>query len=62
MKNVECKYFNICGGCSLLNVDYDRQLKLKQQQVVDALSEFNINTKVEKTVGMYYPYKYRNKG
>lgn len=61
MKNVECKYFNICGGCSLLNVDYDRQLKLKQQQVVDALSEFNINTKVEKTVGMYYPYKYRNK-
>lgn len=61
MKNLECKYFNICGGCSLLNVDYERQLKLKQQQVVDALSEFNISTKVEKTIGMYYPYKYRNK-
>ncbi len=61
MKNLECKYFNICGGCSLLNVDYDKQLKQKQQQVVDALSEFGLNPKVEKTVGMFYPYKYRNK-
>lgn len=61
MKNLECKYFNICGGCKLLNVDYEKQLKQKQQQVLDALAEFNINAKVDKTVGMFYPYKYRNK-
>ncbi|MBQ2864150.1 MAG: 23S rRNA (uracil(1939)-C(5))-methyltransferase RlmD [Clostridia bacterium] len=61
MKNLECKYFNICGGCKLLNVDYEKQLKQKQQQVEDALAEFNITAKVDKTVGMFYPYKYRNK-
>ena len=61
MKNLECKYFNICGGCSLLNVEYEKQLKQKQQQVEDCLKEFGINAKVDKTVGMFYPYKYRNK-
>ena len=61
MKNLECKYFNICGGCKLLNVEYEKQLKQKQQQVIDALAEFNITTNVDKTVGMFYPYKYRNK-
>ena len=35
MKNLECKYFNICGGCKLLNVEYEKQLKQKQQQVID---------------------------
>lgn len=61
MKNLECKYFNMCGGCTLLNVDYEKQLKQKQQMVVDALNEFGIKDKVEKTEGMFYPYKYRNK-
>ena len=61
MKNLECKYFNICGGCSLLNVDYEKQLKQKQQQVASAFAEFGINAKIENTIGMYYPYKYRNK-
>ena len=61
MRNLECKYFNMCGGCTLLNVDYEKQLKQKQQMVVDALNEFGIKDKVEKTEGMFYPYKYRNK-
>lgn len=61
MKNLECKYFNICGGCTLLNVDYEKQLKQKQQQVVDAFAEFGLAPNVEKTIGMYFPYKYRNK-
>ena len=33
MKNLECKYFNICGGCKLLNVEYENQLKQKQQHM-----------------------------
>ena len=60
-KNLNCKYFNICGGCNLLNIDYDKQLKQKQNFVSSCLKEFGITTQVNKTVGMYYPYKYRNK-
>ena len=31
-----CKYFGICGGCKWQHVDYQAQLRFKQQQVVDS--------------------------
>ncbi len=61
MRNLHCEYFNVCGGCSNLNIDYNTQLKNKQKYVKDCLKQFNIDAKVEPTVGMYFPYKYRNK-
>lgn len=61
MKNLNCEYFNICGGCNLLNVDYEKQLKHKQKMVEMSLKEFGLTCKVNNTVGMFYPYKYRNK-
>lgn len=61
MKMLQCENFNMCGGCSLLNVSYEKQLALKQQEVQNALKEFGLNFKVEKTVGMFFPFKYRNK-
>ena len=36
-------------------------MALKQQEVQNALKEFELNFKVEKTVGMFFPFKYRNK-
>ncbi len=32
-----CEHFGVCGGCKWQNMDYDAQLRYKQQQVVDAL-------------------------
>jgi 23S rRNA (uracil1939-C5)-methyltransferase len=31
-----CKYFGVCGGCKWQHVDYQAQLRFKQQQVVDS--------------------------
>ena len=31
-----CKYFGTCGGCKWQHVDYQAQLRFKQQQVVDS--------------------------
>lgn len=32
-----CKLFGKCGGCQLMHLSYDQQLKVKQQRVSDAL-------------------------
>ncbi len=32
-----CKHFGNCGGCTFLNLDYERQLQLKEQQVRELL-------------------------
>ena len=61
MEKVSCEHFNICGGCDNLNISYVNQLNQKQNYVKQCLLNFNINAKVNNTVGMFYPYKYRNK-
>lgn len=37
-----CTYFPRCGGCSLHHLSYDAQLRLKQQQVEDALLDSGV--------------------
>ena len=59
-----CPHFYKCGACSLLNMDYGAQLKLKRQIVKDALERIGgfKDIAVENTVGMESPLRYRNKG
>lgn len=33
--NKTCKYFGECGGCSMLSVPYEKQLQIKEKQVMD---------------------------
>lgn len=54
----QCPYHKKCGGCSLQNMDYERQLKFKQSVVNRLLSDFG---KVGKIIGMKTPCHYRNK-
>ena len=37
-----CKHFNVCGGCSILSVPYERQLEIKERQVMDLFLEQDI--------------------
>src|SRR6186713_3054261 len=32
-----CEHFGLCGGCSWQHINYETQLKYKQQQVIDNL-------------------------
>lgn len=36
-KSSPCEHFGNCGGCTFLNLDYQRQLQLKEQQVRELL-------------------------
>ena len=37
-----CKHFNQCGGCSTLSVPYEKQIEIKERQVMDLFLEQDI--------------------
>jgi 23S rRNA (uracil1939-C5)-methyltransferase len=58
-----CRYFGYCGGCTLQNLAYDRQLEYKRQHVIESLEHIALMTNV--TVHPVLPsarlFGYRNK-
>lgn len=60
----KCNLTGICGGCSIMNIDYKHQLELKQSIVVENLKRIAgiENPNVRDIIGMQNPYNYRNKG
>ncbi len=57
-KEGSCPVFQKCGGCCYLDKSYEKQLKLKQQQVTALLKPYG---KLEGIVGMEDPFYYRHK-
>ncbi|MDE7250833.1 MAG: 23S rRNA (uracil(1939)-C(5))-methyltransferase RlmD [Lachnospiraceae bacterium] len=55
---VLCPVYQKCGGCQLLHMDYNRQLKWKKEQVSRLLEPYG---KVEEIIGMENPLHYRCK-
>jgi 23S rRNA (uracil1939-C5)-methyltransferase len=58
-----CKFFGTCGGCKQQNLDYNSQLKYKQQQVIEifnklgGFTEFEIETIIPSENVFYYRNK-----
>ncbi len=59
----KCKFFSQCDGCQLQNLDYNKQLELKRNMVENNLKRIGKieNVVVKDTIGMDYPFRYRNK-
>lgn len=60
-----CPHFRKCGGCQIMNMDYERgQLAFKEKVVKDALERIGgfSDVTVEPIIGMAEPFRYRNKG
>ena len=58
----DCDTFGRCGGCNLRHVDYEETLEIKQQKVQNLVNKtLKQKVQVEKTLGMGFPYYYRNK-
>lgn len=57
-KKKYCPVCKKCSGCQLSNMDYERQLKFKQNEV---RIRFNRLRKVQKILGAKSPLNYRNK-
>ena len=58
-----CPIYFECGGCQLQHLNYSAQIKLKRQQVIDAVERIGKLRGVEilPTLGMKNPLRYRNK-
>ncbi|WP_412521390.1 23S rRNA (uracil(1939)-C(5))-methyltransferase RlmD [Staphylococcus simulans] len=58
-----CVYYDKCGGCQLQHLDYNAQLTMKRNQVVNLFhrkGKFE-DTVINDTIGMMNPWNYRNK-
>jgi 23S rRNA (uracil1939-C5)-methyltransferase len=58
-----CKYFGVCGGCKWQHVEYQAQLRFKQQQVLDAFERIGgfSNIQISSIIGADEIYFYRGK-
>ena len=59
----KCEHFGTCGGCKWQNMNYNAQLKFKENEVVNNLrriGNININN-YEEIIGSVKTYFYRNK-
>ena len=60
-----CPYFYECGGCDLLHMSYENQLKFKQNKVIDILTKYskieNIEDKIKDIIPSKNIFNYRNK-
>lgn len=62
-EEVECKYYDKCGGCHILHQSYEKQLEFKVNkvnEVLNRIASFNINLTLDDIVSKNR-YKYRNK-
>ncbi len=57
LKN-ECPVFKKCGGCQLLDVPYNKQIKDKQKKLAELLKPY---CRLETFIGMENPAHYRHK-
>ena len=59
--NVLCPYYDKCGGCDLLHIEYNEQLKLKEEMVKNIFDRYlKKEVKINKIVSGKQ-YNYRNK-
>ena len=58
-----CRHFGICGGCNYMTLPYEEQLKLKERQVREMLSEVLVSEDAifEGIKGSPRQFAYRNK-
>jgi len=58
-----CRHFDICGGCTWQDLDYERQLYYKRKQVVDCLEHLAKlkDIEVAPAIPCDSPFHYRNK-
>ncbi len=57
----ECPYSDKCGGCPLIDLEYQKQLTFKQEKIQDLLKRnLGLDIEIEWIEGSH-PYHYRNK-
>ena len=57
-----CKYSDSCGGCNLINLDFDKQVKEKQDKIKEMFTRnFSYSITINKILSNDKEFNYRNK-
>ena len=57
-----CDCFNRCGGCSLLHIDYQKQLDIKKKNVINCMKKYSgLDIEVNDVIPCQQIFNYRNK-
>lgn len=60
--NPICPYYDKCGGCDLMHMNYQNQLKFKQNKIINIIERYtSIDSKKVKNILYSNEYYYRNK-
>ena len=60
--NVDCPYYNSCGGCNIMHLSYEDQLKFKQEKINNIIKKYlNTEIKVNDIISSDLNLNYRNK-
>jgi len=61
--NPICPYYELCGGCDLMHLKYNEQLKYKQDKIKNFFSKYaDVDLNLIKDIVYDKEYNYRNKG
>ena len=56
-----CPYYNVCGGCELMHLSYENELKYKEDKIKNIMSRYAGLDNVSNIVGCNTELSYRNK-
>ena len=57
-----CSYFGVCGGCQIMHLEYEDQLKFKRKKVQEAFRRIgNLDIEISPTLPSKRQLHYRNK-
>lgn len=56
----ECPYYDKCGGCDIMHMSYEEQLRFKENKVKEVMNKFEINTTIKPIIPSKQ-FGYRNK-
>lgn len=56
-----CPYYAKCGGCNMMHMKYEEELRIKRNAFETTISKMVKNPPIKRVVGSDTPYNYRNK-
>ena len=57
----KCTHFGVCGGCKWQNINYDAQVKFKENKVRHLFKPFGVDDKFDSIIKVENQFHYRNK-
>ena len=59
-RDIICPYFNKCGGCQLMGLNYKKQLEYKKEKIINIFKKY-VKVNINPTIKESNEYYYRNK-